>query len=223
MSTSVEQRIVEMKFDNAGFAKGVEQTIDDLDKLDKATTFDGGKKGLKQLQVAADQVNFNHLVDEVHSISESLNRMQSFGFQVFENLAQRAADWGANMVKSLSIDQIGGGFHEYELKMDSVRTIMSSSGADIDTVNKYLQELNEYSDKTIYSFSDMTASIGKFTNAGVDLDKAVTAIQGISNEAALSGANANDASRAMYNFAQALSSGSVKLIDWKSIETANNS
>lgn len=221
MSTSVEQRIVEMKFDNAGFAKGVEQTIDDLDKLDKATTFDGGKKGLKQLQVAADQVNFNHLVDEVHSISESLNRMQSFGFQVFENLTQRAIDWGANMVKSLSIDQIGGGFHEYELKMDSVRTIMSSSGADIDTVNKYLQELNEYSDKTIYSFSDMTSSIGKFTNAGVDLDKAVTAIQGISNEAALSGANANDASRAMYNFAQALSSGSVKLIDWKSIETAN--
>lgn len=221
MSTSVEQRIVEMKFDNAGFAKGVEQTIDDLDRLDKATTFDGGKKGLKQLQVAADQVNFNHLVDEVHSISESLNRMQSFGFQVFENLTQRAIDWGANMVKSLSIDQIGGGFREYELKMDSVRTIMSSSGADIDTVNKYLQELNEYSDKTIYSFSDMTSSIGKFTNAGVDLDKAVTAIQGISNEAALSGANANDASRAMYNFAQALSSGSVKLIDWKSIETAN--
>jgi tape measure domain-containing protein len=67
----------------------------------------------------------------------------------------------------------------------------------------------------------MTSNIGKFTNAGVKLDDAVAAIQGISNAAALSGANANEASRAMYNFAQALSAGYVKLIDWKSIENAN--
>ena len=105
--------------------------------------------------------------------------------------------------------------------MGSVQTIMASTGADIKTVNGYLDELNTYADKTIYSFSDMTASIGKFTNAGVSLDDAVKAIQGISNEAAVSGANSAEASRAMYNFAQALSAGSVKLIDWKSIENAN--
>ena len=67
----------------------------------------------------------------------------------------------------------------------------------------------------------MTSNIGKFTNAGVKLEDAVLAIKGISNEAAVSGANANEASRAMYNFAQAMSSGYVKLIDWKSIENAN--
>lgn len=221
MSTSIEQRIVEMKFDNAAFAKGVDSTIQDLDKLDKATKFEGGKNGLKQLQVAADQVNFKHLLSSIDGIQDSLNRMQSFGFQVFQSLQQKAIDWGVSMVKSLSVDQIAGGFNEYELKMDSIKTIMNSSGASLDVVKEKLNELNTYSDKTIYSFSDMTSSIGKFTNAGVDLDSAVNAIQGISNQAALAGANANDASRAMYNFAQALSSGSVKLIDWKSIENAN--
>lgn len=221
MSTSIEQRIVEMKFDNAAFSKGVDSTIQDLDKLDKATKFEGGKNGLKQLQVAADQVNFKQVLSGINSIQDSLNRMQSFGFQVFQNLSNQAINWATSMVKSLSVDQIAGGFHEYELKMDSLRTIMNSSGESLDTVKEKLNELNTYSDMTIYSFSDMTSSIGKFTNSGVKLDAAVSAIQGISNQAALAGANANDASRAMYNFAQALSSGSVKLIDWKSIENAN--
>ena len=221
MSTSVEQRIVEMKFDNKGFAEGVQDTLKDLDTLDKATKFEGGIQGLKSLQRSADNMNFSALINGVQSISDSLNHMQSFSFQVFENIAQKAADTMTKVVRSLSVDQIQGGFSEYELKMDSVRTIMNSSGASLDTVNQKLQELNEYSDRTIYSFSDMTSSIGKFTNAGVGLDDAVAAIQGISNEAAISGANAQQASAAMYNFAQALSSGSVKLIDWKSIENAN--
>lgn len=221
MSTSIEQRIVEMKFDNAAFAKGVDSTIQDLDRLDKATQFEGGKNGIKQLQVAADQVNFKQVMDGISGIQDSLNRMQSFGFQVFQNLSNRAIDWTTNMIKSMSVDQIGSGFHEYELKMDSLRTIMNSSGESLDTVKEKLNELNTYSDMTIYSFSDMTSSIGKFTNSGVKLDAAVSAIQGISNQAALAGANANNASHAMYNFAQALSSGSVKLIDWHSIESAN--
>lgn len=221
MSTSIEQRIVEMKFDNAAFAKGVDSTIQDLDRLDKATQFEGGKNGIKQLQVAADQVNFKQVLSGIEGIQDSLNRMQSFGYQVFQNLSNRAINWGVNMVKSLSVDQIGLGFHEYELKMDSLRTIMNSSGESIDKVKEKINELNTYSDMTIYSFSDMTSSIGKFTNSGVKLDAAVSAVKGISNQAALAGANANEASRAMYNFAQALSSGSVKLIDWKSIENAN--
>lgn len=125
------------------------------------------------------------------------------------------------MLAAFTIDPIKSGFDEYELKMGSIQTIMASTGESLDVVNQKLDELNTYSDRTIYSFADMTENIGKFTNAGVNLDDAVAAIQGVANVAAVSGANANEASRAMYNFGQALSSGSVRLIDWKSIELAN--
>ena len=221
MSTAVEQRIVEMKFDRKGFSEGVKDTLKDLDTLEKGLEFRKGLDGLKGLQKSVDAFKFDTLVSGIQGINDKLQNMQSVGYMVFENLTNKAINWATTMTKSLSVDRIRDGFSEYELKMDSVRTIMSSTGKDIDTVNKYLEELNEYSDKTIYSFSDMTSSIGKFTNAGVDLDKAVMAIKGISSEAALSGANAQQASHAMYNFAQALSSGAVKLIDWKSIENAN--
>ncbi len=137
------------------------------------------------------------------------------------NITNSVINTGKRMIESFILEPVNQGFDEYELKMGSIQTIMMSTGASLEEVNKYLQELNTYSDKTIYSFQDMTSNIGKFTNAGVGLEDAVMAIQGVSNVAAVSGANANEASRAMYNFAQALSAGYVKLIDWKSIENAN--
>lgn len=157
----------------------------------------------------------------VETVTGKFSAFGAIAFGALERIGQKAVDAGQRLIKSLSVDQITAGWDEYGLKINSTQTIMASTGESLSTVNGYLEELNKYADKTIYSFSDMTANIGKFTNAGVDLDTAVAAIKGISNEAALSGANAQEASRAMYNFAQAISAGSVKLIDWKSIENAN--
>ena len=159
--------------------------------------------------------------DAAQAVGGKFTALGAVAFGALERIGQKAVDTGTRLLKSLSVDNISQGWEEYGLKINSTQTIMASTGESLSTVNGYLEELNKYADRTIYSFSDMTQNIGKFTNAGVDLDTAVAAIKGISNEAALSGANANEASRAMYNFAQALSAGYVKLIDWKSIENAN--
>lgn len=222
MSKSVDQKVVQMQFDNTGFEQNAKQTMSTLDKLKAALKFDGANKGAEELNNSIKKIDFSqaeiaatragfHIQDVWLKISNVLE------YQI----ARKIIAIGENMAKSLTLDQVTAGFHEYELKMGSIQTIMASTGEELSVVNKYLNELNEYSDKTIYSFSDMTQNIGKFTNAGVKLKDAVAAIQGVANVAAVSGANANEASRAMYNFAQALSAGYVKLIDWKSIENAN--
>ncbi len=212
MSESIDRRVVEMRFDNKEFDKNVSTTMTVLEKLKEKLSFkDAGK----------DFDSTSGLSSAIDGVKQRFSALEVVGMTALVNLTNSAMNLGKQMAKSLTVDQVKAGFAEYELKMGSIQTIMASTGADISTVNKKLNELNTYSDKTIYSFSDMTQSIGKFTNAGVDLDTAVAAIQGISNEAAVSGANAQEASRAMYNFAQALSAGYVKLIDWKSIENAN--
>lgn len=211
MNESVDRRVVEMRFDNKDFEKNVQATIGILDKLKQRLSFNK----------AADNFNTSGFSAAVDTVKDRFSALEVIGVTALANITNSAVNAGKQLVKSLTIDQVKAGFSEYELKMGSIQTIMASTGEDLSYVNQKLGELNEYSDKTIYSFSDMTNSIGKFTNAGVSLDVAVAAIQGISNEAAVSGANANEASRAMYNFAQALSAGYVKLIDWKSIENAN--
>lgn len=221
MSTTVDSRVVEMRFDNQHFEKNVQTSLSTLEKLKQKLNLTGASKGLEQIDKAARGTNIAHLGQAAQVVGHKFSAMQVAGITAIANITNSAVNAGKRMIKALTIDPVTTGWSEYELKMGSIQTIMASTGESLDTVNKYLNELNEYSDKTIYSFSDMTQNIGKFTNAGVKLEDAVLAIKGISNAAALSGANANEASRSMYNFAQALSAGYVKLIDWKSIELAN--
>ena len=221
MSNSIDSKVVEMKFDNRDFEANVKNTMSTLDRLKDKLKFKGAEAGLTSIQKASDKIDFSGVTNGLDIASVKFSALQVAGITAISNITNSLLGLGTNLINTFAIQPRTQGFDEYELKMGSVQNIMNATGASVEEVGQYLDELNTYADKTIYSFSDMTSNIGKFTNAGVSLDKAVAAIQGISNEAAASGANANEASRAMYNFAQALSQGSVKLIDWKSIENAN--
>ena len=224
MSKTIDQKVVQMEFDNQNFERNAKETMSTLDKLKAALKFDGANKGAEELSKGIKSVGTDFSQCEIMATRAGFH-IQDVWLKLSNvleyQIARKIINLGENMVKSLTLDQVTAGFNEYELKMGSIQTIMAGTGEKLEVVNKYLNELNEYSDKTIYSFSDMTQNIGKFTNAGVKLHDAVAAIQGVANVAAVSGANAQEASRAMYNFAQALSAGYVKLIDWKSIENAN--
>jgi tape measure domain-containing protein len=217
----VDNKVVSITFDNASFERKMSETIASLDKLRHSLDMQGAQKGLAEIGEAGKNFNLDTMNTSIEGTSAKFIAMTTVGVQALTALVGGAARAGAQFAKSLAIDPIAQGFGEFELKMGSIQTIMAGSGESLEVVNTKLQELNAYSDKTIYSFGDMTSNIGKFTNAGVKLDDAVGAIQGVANVAALSGANAEEASRAMYNFGQALGQGSVKAIDWKSIELAN--
>ena len=228
MSTNqtVDERIVEMQFNNADFESKIAKTLEHLQKLREATKMEDAGDGLKNLAKNVKDVNIDALTKSVDTLSSRFSAFGIAGMTVIQDLTHAAERLGAKLVDAITTAPKDG-WHEYELYTDSVKTILNSAKdanglpVTLDLVNKKLAELNEYSDKTIYSFSDMTQNIGKFTNAGVDLESAVKAIQGVANVAALSGANANEAARAMYNFGQALGTGTVKLVDWKSIVNAN--
>lgn len=221
MSTTIDQKVVEMRFDNQQFEKNIETSINTLEKLKQRLNLTGAARGIEEVGNAANKCDMSGLSGAVENVRMKFSALEVMGITALTNITNSAVNAGKRIVSALTIDPVKTGFNEYELKMGSIQTIMAATGESLESVNGYLNDLNEYSDRTIYSFSDMTQNIGKFTNAGVSLEDSVAAIKGISNVAAVSGANTNEASRAMYNFAQALSSGYVKLIDWKSIELAN--
>ena len=217
----VDERIVQMKFDNAKFERDVAQSKASMEAFKQTLNFSDSKKSLQEYQKQIKNTDVSGFSGAVDTVKVKLSALNVMAMTMVQDLTRSAVNAGKRIVNALAFDSIKDGYNEYNLKMNSIQTIMMSTGESLKTVNSYLDELNTYSDRTIYSFSDMTENIGKFTNAGVNLKDAVAAIKGVSNEAAISGANANEASRAMYNFAQALSAGYVKLIDWKSIENAN--
>lgn len=222
-STNVETNVVQMRFDNKNFEKNVSQTMDSLDKLKKELKFDDSAKSFKSLEENAKKVDFTPLSKGIEKVQASFSFLDTFSATVYHRLSNRLIDIGKKITDSVSTEGMRTGFSQYEEKMNSFKTIQAAASKDFsdEFINNQLKDLTEYANKTIYSLQDMTTNIGKFTNAGVKLDVAVKAIKGVANEAARSGANAQEASRAMYNFAQSLSVGHMLTIDWKSIENAN--
>lgn len=220
MSKSIDERVVEMQFDNHQFEKGISTSVKSLDKLKKSLQLDDAGRSFEKLERSAKNVRLDGLAASVDAISSKFTLMGRMSIAWMDNIAHAAVNAGKRIVNALTVDPVRSGFNEYELKMDSVKTIMNATGESVETVSKYLEELNKYADDTIYSFSDMTSNIGKFTNNGVKLSDATMAIKGVANAAAYAGASSQQASAAMYNFSQSLSSF-LNTRDWYSIENAN--
>ena len=226
-SRQVDERVVQMKFDNADFQRKTAETISTLDKLKAALHLDGFK-GLKNVGDDIKNLDMSGVTRSVDECSRKFSALEIAGVTAIAKITSSAMDFSAKFVKSMTIDQVTSGFTRYAQKTSAVQTIMAATAKDFaDTgtqmkyVNEQLDKLSWFTDETSYSFNEMVNNIGKFTSNNIKLDNAVTAMMGIANWAAISGANINDANRAMYNLSQAIGSGSVKLIDWKSIENAN--
>ena len=188
--SSVDSRIVTMKFDNAQFEQGASTTMSTLDKLKASLNFSGSAKGLEGVQGAIDKVNFRGIEGGISHISGAFVALGTVAVTALSNITTKAMDVGGTLVKQLGgIQAMQDGFSDYELKVGATQTIMSGTGEDIGTVTKYLKELDEYADDTIYNLRDMVGNISKFTNAGVKLPIAVEAMKGIGNLAARSGAS----------------------------------
>lgn len=223
MSTTVDQRVVEMRFDNKQFESGVSSSMSLLDKLKQSLNLSGASKGLEEVNSAAKKMDFSGLSGAVDTVRERFTALEVMGVTALVNLTNSAVNAGKRIASALTIDPIKAGLSEYETQIGAIQTILAnteSKGTTLNDVNGALDELNEYADKTIYNFTEMTRNIGTFTAAGVDLDKSVSSIKGIANLAAISGSTSQQASTAMYQLSQAMASGTVKLMDWNSVVNA---
>ena len=223
MSTEIDSRVVEMSFDNSNFESNVKTSMRTIDELNDKLKFPNSTDGLENISRAADKVNFNGMASSVEVIQEKFSALQTVAVGALLEIGRKAVNVGEQLINSFALQPIIDGFHEYETQLNSVQTILAntaSKGSTIDDVNSALNELNTYADQTIYNFTEMTRNIGTFTAAGVDLDKSVSAIKGISNLAAVSGSNATQASTAMYQLSQAIATGTVRLADWNSVVNA---
>ena len=222
-SKEVDERVVEMRFDNAQFEKNVQTSMSTLDKLKAKLNFNGVSKGLEDVGNATKKLEFSGVTSGIETVQAKLSAMEVIGVTALANITNSAVNAGKRIASAITIDPVRDGFNEYETQMNAVQTILANTqkeGTNVKQVNAALDQLNTYADKTIYNFTEMTRNIGTFTAAGVKLDTSVSAIQGIANLAAVSGSTSQQASTAMYQLSQALASGTVKLMDWNSVVNA---
>lgn len=220
MSKTIDERVVEMRFDNQNFEKNVSTSMSTLDKLKEKLNFKGASDSFEKLGEAAGSVDMSPLGKAVDGVKERFSALETIAVGSLLRIGQQVADTGTELVKSLSVDQITEGWNKLAQKTTSVATLVSQ-GYDMSEVEDQLSRLNWFTDETSYNFTDMVENIAKFTATGKNLKNSVTAMEGIANWAALSGQNAGTASRAMYQLSQAMGAGVMRLEDYKSIQNAS--
>lgn len=231
-STERNYKVTMDKSDFDSKAKGLLSFFKKIDadgkKLSSMDT-SGSVKGLKNIHDAARNVKFDNITNGFDTMQASASRstqlingfIMGVGIQL-SNLAGQAVQTGLKIGDALTFKGARDGFHEYELNMDSIQTILANApGETTQSVNAALDELNKYADDTVYKFSDMTYAIGRFTAAGNDMQTSIKAIKGLSNYAASVGASPEIMKNAYTQISQALSAGKFQAVDWMSVQNAN--
>lgn len=222
--SSVDERIVEMRFDNQQFESGVQKSIHTLDQLKDSLNLESSAKSLEQIQNSVNLMDFSQLASNVGIIANRFSFLGNLKDKVFSKINEGLIDMTRHSkvaLESLTVGQIQPGFDKYERKIQSVQTIMNATEKDVDYVNERLDKLNWFTDETSYSLVDMVDNISKFTSSGVELDTSVTAMIGIANAAGLAGASVGDASHAMEGFSKAIAQGNMNRQNWQWIKTAH--
>ena len=219
---NIDERVVQMQFDNKQFEQGVAESLRTLDKLKDKLNLEESSKSLIHLDKVISDLNFTPLEEGVNSVARAFTPLGRIAQKTFDDIAAKAINAGKQMVGMITgFNDMMAGKAKYEMETRSVMTIQNATGKSLEEVEAVLKNLMHYTDETSYDFAQMASSIGKFTSVGVDLETAEQAMEGIANWAAKSGADKMAANRAMYNISQAMGTGSMMIRDWMSIENAN--
>lgn len=220
MSKTIDERVVEMRFDNKQFESNVQTSLSTIEKLKKSLDMDGATKGLESIDSAAKKVDMSGLGSAVKTVKTRFSALEVMAVTALANITNSVVNTGKQMLRSLTIEPIADGFNEYELTLNAIQTTMAGTGKTAKEVETQLKKLDEYADKTVYSSADMFNNLPKFTNAGVEIEQATTAMVGIANATALAGGDARQASIAFYNLGQAIGTGYLSRMDYNSINNA---
>ena len=208
--STYDEQVVKMTFDNSNFDQNINDSIKALNNLDQHL-------GL------LNKTDFSGITNSITRLANVFTVKGQIMFGVFARLGNEAVNLAQKGLNKLTAG-IKDGFGEYNQIIDATQTIyqnVKQSGASLENVMDALDQLNEYADKTIYNFGQMTRMIGMFTSAGVGLNKSVATIKGLANAAALVGANAERAQIAWNAVSRAMSSGTFTNVTWRSLELSN--
>ena len=226
----VEQRTVEMRFDNSQFEKNIAQSQASLAAFNEklADIGKGAGSGIATFANSVKSISFDKVnngleigIGKLATLTAMATGISKFTDKIYEKINE--------IVKSFSIaGHFAAGFDKYTSATESMQTIISATQKDgesltdaMDRANKVLDELLWFSDETSYSATQMTDAIGKFASSGVELEDAKQAIEGIALWSATAGVNTKKAELAFRNLAQAMSLGALRNNDWSSLDLIN--
>ena len=182
MSNKIDERVVEMRFDNAQFEKNVSTTMSTLDKLKKSLNLDGAAKGLQNVNAAAKTASFDSLAASVSKLEYRFSTLGIVGMRVIENLTDSMMRLAQKTLNFLTSGIVQGGIKR-AMNLENAHFQLQGLLKDEEAVAAVMQNVGDAVDGTAYSL-DAAAKVASQLaasgmRAGDDMFKSLRAVAGV--------------------------------------------
>lgn len=196
MSTLVDERVVEMRFDNRDFEKNTRQSMSTIQKLKSSLNFSGVAKSVNN---AVSSIDMTPLVTGLEKSEKAFSTWEIAAISAVSNITNRIVDLGIQMAKSLSIDNISAGWGQFGEMTRVTGTMIAQLTAKgyeeaeaMNIVSKAMDKFMWYADSTSFSLEQMASAADLFVQNGKSLDEAFDIVTGIGNLGASAGKSASE-------------------------------
>ena len=180
--SAIDERIVQMKFDNHLFEKNVATSLSTLDKLKKALRFDGIDHNIQELNSAVSSINFSKLVGNVEDLNSKFSTMGIVGMTVIQDLTRSAEKLGATLYNSV-IGQIKSGGWSRATNIDKAKFAIEGLGyafKDLDgSISNAVNDTRFGYDEAATAASQLVASN---VAIGEEMDNALMSISNVASQ-----------------------------------------
>ena len=168
-TTSVDERVVQMKFDNTNFEKNVQTTMTTLDKLKAALKFDNATETLKTINAASKDVTFENMSNAIDAVNYRFSTMGIIGARIIENLTDKAANFTMKIFTAIP-NQIRTGGWARAMNVEQAKFQLEGLGV---AWNDVVTDIDYAVDGTAYGADAAAKAASSLAASGVDFSNAV--------------------------------------------------
>lgn len=183
MSKKVDERVVEMRFENGQFERGVAQSTDSLNKLRESLNLEGAAKGLENVNSAAKNTSgIESLAASLEKVEHRFSTMGIVGMRVIENLTDSAMRLANRTIRFLTSGIIQGGINRAK-NLENAHFQLQGLLKDEEAVSAVMKNVSDSVDGTAYSL-DAAAKVASQLaasgmRAGDEMYKSLRAVAGV--------------------------------------------
>lgn len=182
MSNTVDNRVVEMQFNNNQFERGIHQSLTSLEKFKQSLSFKGADAGISRLQSSLNAISFANLESALTSIESRFSTFGIIGMTAVQNITNRVMDLGVAIGKNL-VNQIKqGGIARYQ-NIAQAKFQIEGLGASWE---KLYADMDYAVDGTAYGIDEAAKVAASLSASGYEAGEGMKkALRGVSGVAAM--------------------------------------
>ena len=185
MGIAVDERVVEMRFDNHQFERGVQSTMGALDKLKQSLKLDGASKGLDNVNQAAKNVSLDGIASGVAALEKRFSTFGIVGMRVISNLTDSMMRFGRNTVGFVTDSIIGGGKRR-AMNIENAHFQLQGLLKDEAKVQAVMDDAMDSVDGTAYAYDEAAKAASQFAASGMEAgEKMQASLRAITGVAAM--------------------------------------